>query len=124
MISAAAETFFRYLPWINLSGILTIALDIWLLRQGIWSVLTRWMHIGLQIVGIVIAAAMLRGPSLLTFYSSSLSTEIGSTLERVFGAMVPVVLMIVIVVSIVEIVKDALRLLRPRKVAYPFEKGS
>lgn len=123
-IAGLSETFFRYLPWINLSGILTIALDIWLLRQGTWSVLTRWMHIGLQIVGIVIAAAMLRGPSLLTFYSSSLSAEIGSTLERVFGAMVPVVLMIVIVVSIVEIVKDALRLLRPRKVAYPFEKGS
>ena len=123
-IAGLSETFFRYLPWINLSGILTIALDIWLLRQGVWDTLIRLLHIGLQIVGIAIAAAMLTGPSLLNFYPSSLGAEIGSTLERVFGTMVPFVLMIVIVVSIIEIVKDVLGLLRPGKVAYPFEKGS
>lgn len=123
-IAGLSETFFRYLPWINLSGILTIALDIWLLRQEVWGTLTRLIHIGLQVVVIAIAAAMLRGPSLLDFYSSSLSAEIGSTLERVFGVMVPVVLMIVVVVSIVEIVRDVLRLLRPGKVELPFEKSS
>jgi hypothetical protein len=123
-IAGLSDTFFRYLPWINLSGVLTIALDIWLLRQGIWSVLARWMHIGLQIVGIAIAAAMLRGPSLLTFYASTIDTETGALLTRVFGIMVPVVLIIVIVVSTIEIVRDVLRMLRPRKVAYPFEKSS
>lgn len=123
-IAGLSETFFRYLPWINLSGILTIALDIWLLRQGIWSSLPRWMHIGLQVVGIAIAAAMLRGPSLLTFYSSTLDAETGIALTKIFGAMVPVVLLIVIVVSSVEIVRDIMRMLRPGKVAYPFEKGS
>lgn len=122
-IAGLSETFFRYLPWINLSGILTIALDIWLLRQGIWSSLPRWMHIGLQVVGIAIAAAMLRGPSLLTFYSSTLDAEAGIALTKIFGAMVPVVLLIVIVVSTVEIVRDIMRMLRPGKVAYPFEKG-
>jgi hypothetical protein len=123
-IAGLSEAFFRYLPWINLSGILTIALDIWLLRQGIWSALTRWMHIGLQVVGIAIAAAMLRGPSLLNFYSSTLDADTGIALTKIFGAMVPVVLLIVIVVSTVEIMRDIMRMLRPEKVAYPFGKGS
>lgn len=123
-IAGLSDTFFRYLPWINLSGALTIALDVWLLQQGIWSALTRWIHIGLQIVGIAIAAAMLSGPSLLTIYSTSIDAEAGIALTKMFGAMVPVVLIIVIVVSVIEIVKDAMRWLRPGRAAYPFEKKS
>ena len=123
-IAGLSNAFFRYLPWINLSGILTIALNIWLMRQELWGTVTRWLHIGLQIVGIAIAAAMLRGPSLLTFYASTIDAETGALLTRVFGFMVPVVLIIVIVVSTIEIVKDALRMLRPRQVAYPIEKSS
>ena len=119
-----SEAFFRYLPWINLSGVLTIALNIWLLRQGIWSTLSRWMHIGLEIVGIIIAAAMLRGPSLLNFYANALDAEVGNILARVFGIMIPAILIIVIVVSTIEIVKDILRMLRPSKITYPFDKGS
>lgn len=123
-IAGLSNAFFRYLPWINLSGILTIALNIWLMRQEFWGTVTRWLHIGLQIVGIAIAAAMLRGPSLLTFYASTIDAETGALLTRVFGFMVPVVLIIVIVVSTIEIVKDALRMLRPGQVAYPIEKSS
>jgi len=123
-IAGLSNAFFRYLPWINLSGILTIALNIWLMRQELWGTVTRWLHIGLQIVGIAIAAAMLRGPSLLTFYDSTIDAETGALLTRVFGFMVPVVLIIVIVVSTIEIVKDALRMLRPGQVAYPIEKSS
>jgi len=123
-IAGLSEAFFRYLPWINLSGVLTIALDIWLLRQGTWNVVTRWLHIGLQIVVIAIAVAMLRGPSLLTFYSGTVDAEVGTILTKVFGSMVPVVLLIVIVTSIIEIVKDILRMLRSGNAAYPFEKSS
>ena len=123
-MASLSEAFFRYLPWINLSGILTIALDIWLMRQGFWGTVSRWLHIGLQFIGIAIAAAMLRGPSLLTFLPGTISTEVGNVLKGVFGAIVPVVLTIVIIVSTVEIVKDVLRMLRPGKVVYPFDKGS
>ena len=123
-MASLSEAFFRYLPWINLSGILTIALDIWLMRQGFWGTVSRWLHIGLQFIGIAIAAAMLRGPSLLTFFPGTISTEVGNVLKGVFGAIVPVVLTIVIIVSTVEIVKDILRMLRPGKVVYPFDKVS
>lgn len=121
-IAGLSDAFFRYLPWINLSGILTISLDIWLLRQGIWNTLTRWMHIGLQVVGIAIAVAMLRGPSLLTSYPGAIESEAVNALTAVFSRMIPVILIIVIVASIIEIVKDIMSLLRPGVVAYPFEK--
>jgi hypothetical protein len=123
-IAGLSEVFFRYLPWINLSGILTIALDVWLLRQGIWSTLTRWLHIGLQVIGIAIAAAMLSGPSLLAFYSTTIGAEAQNVMTRMFGLMVPIVLIIVIVGSAVEIVKDVVRMARPNKIADPFGKRS
>lgn len=123
-IAGLSDAFFRYLPWINLSGILTIALNIWLIRLGHWDVLTRWMHIILQVVGIAIAFALLRGPSLLTFTTNTINGETGNVLHRVFGGMVPFVLIIIIVVSSIEIVKDVLNMVRPRKVTYPFEKTS
>ncbi len=123
-IAGLSEAFFRYLPWINLSGILTIILDIWLLREGTWSALTRWLHIGLQIVAIGIATAMLRGPSLLTFFSTTIDSQTGIALTVLFGTMVPVILIIVIAVSAVEILKDILRMLRPSKLSYPFEKDA
>jgi len=114
-IASVSEAFFHYLPWINLSGLMTIALEIWLLRQGTWRILTRALHIGLQLIAIAIATAMLRGPSLLTFYPGKTSMEVTEVFTAVFRNMVPVILIIVIVLSAIEIVKDILRLLRPNK---------
>ncbi|MGD8405861.1 MAG: hypothetical protein PVJ21_19550 [Anaerolineales bacterium] len=123
-IAGLSEAFFRYLPWINLSAALTIALDIWLLQKGIWNTLTRWLHIGLQVVGIAIAAAMLRGPSLLVLYSGTNAAELRTLLTGTFERLVPVILLIVIVASVIEIVKDARNLLSSGKVAYPIDRGS
>ena len=114
-IAGLSDAFSRYLPWINLSGALIIALDLWLLRQETWNLLTRGLHIGLEIIGIAIAAAMLRGPSLLTFYPSDIGLEAGTALTRVFTFLVPAILIIVIVVSAIEIVKDILKLLNSAK---------
>jgi len=122
--ASLSDAFFRYLPWINLSGILTIALDIWLLRQQVWNTATRLMHIVLQIVGIAIAAALLSGPSLLNISTVAIDAETGNLLTRIFGSMVPFVLVIVIVTSIIEIVKDVVKILRPGKMVFPFEKGT
>jgi len=123
-IGGLSDAFFRYLPWINLSGILTIALNIWLMRQGIWEALTRWLHIGLEFVGIIIAVAMLRGPSLLSIYNTAVDAEVGNILATIFSIMIPVILIIVIVVSAIEVVKNILRLARPHKAVYPFDKVS
>ena len=123
-MAGLSEAFFRYLPWINLTGVLTIALHLWLLRTEVWSVLTRLMHIVLQIIGIGIAAAMLRGPALLEFYPGAIPSDVETVVTNVFNWIVPVVLIIVIVTSTVEIVKDLVRMLRPDKQTFPSEKGA
>jgi hypothetical protein len=123
-MAGLSEAFFRYLPWINLAGVLTIALHLWLLRTEVWSMLTRLLHIVLQIIGIAIAAAMLRGPSLLTFYPGTIPSDAETVITTVFHWIVPVVLIIVIVASTVEIVRDLLRMLRPGKLTSPSEKGA
>ena len=117
-IAGLSEAFFRYLPWINLSGILTIALDIWLLRQGTWKTANRWMHIGLQVVSIGIATAMLHGPALLSFFDGAVDVEVGGILAKVFGTMIPVVLVIVIVLAVVEIVKQAWQLTKKETLVF------
>lgn len=119
-IGSLSEAFFRYLPWINLSGILTIALDLWLLREGAWRPLTYWLHIALQVVGVAIAALMLSGPSLVTFTPGAVNPELGNLLTAIFTRLVPAILIVVIIVSIIEILKDILRMLRPGKGCLPF----
>jgi hypothetical protein len=128
-IPVLSEAFFRVLPWINLVGALEIGLNVYLLRQQIWGTGTRIAKIALDAMNIVIAVMLLRGPSLLglnaeSFAGTPIGVETAETLIRIFTPMVPVILIIVIVVSTIEIVKGVLRLLRPGKVAYPFEKSS
>ena len=119
-----SEAFFHFLPWINLSGILTVALDIWLLRQGSWNMATRWAHIGLQLFGIGIVIALLRTPNLLAINPGATDLESGRILTRVFSSIIPVALLIAVIVNTVEIVKDILRMLRPGKLNFPFEKDA
>jgi hypothetical protein len=115
-----SEAFFRYLPWVNLSGLLTIALDFWLLRQGNWTPLTHWLHIGLQAISIAIAAFMLSGPSLVTFAPGVFEAETGKLLTALFSRLVPAILITVIVASLFEIGKDMLRMRRASGGNLPF----
>jgi hypothetical protein len=63
-IPALAEIFFtRYLPWINILWVLAIVLNIILMRKGCWNMLTRWFNIALKAAGIILAVAVLTGPS-------------------------------------------------------------
>ncbi len=72
-----SDAFFRYVPILSVVWILTVVLDIVLLRLGRWNVATHLSAIGLKIVSIVIAAMMLAGPSLIALTPASLTTAIG-----------------------------------------------
>ncbi len=117
-----SEAFFRYLPFINISGLLTIALYIYLLRNRFWTAATRWTHIAIELIGIAIAYSMLQGPSLLKLFPMSTNTELQATLTQIFDRMVPFILLLVIILSGIEIVKTLVRLVRPAKTSLPFQK--
>ncbi len=70
-VPVLSAAFFHYVPILTVFWSLTIILDIILLRLGYWNTLTRLFSIGLKVMTIAIAAAMLAGPSLIALTASS-----------------------------------------------------
>lgn len=60
-----SPAFFRYLPWINGLSVLQIALKLMVLRQNVWQTWAQVFGLGLRAAGVVLAAVMLTGPSLV-----------------------------------------------------------
>jgi hypothetical protein len=115
-IPALSEAFFRMLPWLNVAWILGIGLQVMLLRQGRWTLLTRWFDIGLKIVGIVIAYVLLKGPSILALTAAdltkaSINASAAATLVSLLSQMVTIALVIAVIVGGIEVVKDVYKLL-------------
>jgi len=109
-IPLLSATFFYYVPYLTLVWALTIILDIVLLRQGTWNAVTRIFAIGLKLISITIAAAMLVGPSLIALTSETLAASIGDTgaaqiLMSLISQFVHVALWIVIIVESIEVVR-------------------
>jgi hypothetical protein len=74
LLSAA---FFYYVPYLNLVWAATIILNILLLRMGHWTILTRVFGTGLKIINILIAGAMLAGPTLIAASTPDLIRAVG-----------------------------------------------
>jgi hypothetical protein len=115
VIPLLSDAFFHFVPYLTLIWVLTIILDIILLRTGHWNALTRLSLIGLRIVNIVIAAAMLGVPSLLAITAASLTPALGSadaaqTLMTVLSLAVRVALWLSIFGNTVEIIRTVSRL--------------
>jgi hypothetical protein len=124
-----SEAFFHFVPYLTLVWALTITLDIVLLRMGHWNAVTRISLIGLKIINIIIAAAMLAVPSLLAVTNASLTTALGDAegvriLMTLLSQIVRVALWIAIVGNSIEIVRAAYRLVTGTKFSFVTpEKG-
>jgi hypothetical protein len=123
-----SETFFAFVPYLTLVWILTILLDIVLLRMGYWNALTRVFQIGLKVVSIVIAAAMLGVPSLLAVTTASLTSVLGnaetaSILMNLLGQLVRVFLWVSIIGNTIEIIRAAFRLAKTNPNPLMIEKS-
>jgi hypothetical protein len=112
------DAFFSYLPWINLLILLQLGFNLYLLRRGFWNTGTRIMNILLELGGIALAVAMLRGPDLVSLTASQLagtplegSAEILVTIANLIPLLV---LTIVIVVSSIEVAQAVYNILKDR----------
>ena len=112
------ETFFSYMPWLNLLILLQLGFNVYLLRQGFWSTSTRLMNIVLELGSIALAVAMLRGPDLVSLTASQLA---GTPLEEsaeifiTIANLAPLVaLSIVIIVSSIEVAQAVFHILKSR----------
>ena len=121
------DAFFSYLPWINIMFLLQIGLNVYLLRQGTWSMATRIMNIVLELGGIALAVAMLRGPDLVSITASQLAgtpLEESAPLFVTMARLIPLlVLTIVIIVSSIEVAQAVYRLMKGKPASpYPVIK--
>lgn len=62
-----SENFMTFVPWLTILWSLTIALNAYVLAQGRWQSITRWLQIGLSFFGVLILGWMLMDGPLLAW---------------------------------------------------------
>jgi HAAS domain-containing protein len=112
------HAFFNYLPWLNILILLQLGFNIFLLRRGWWNTGLRIANIVIELAGIALAVAMLRGPDLAALTPAQLA---GTPLEDSAGIFISLakwiptlVLTIVILVSSIEVAQMVYKILKSR----------
>ena len=121
------DAFFSYLPWINVLILLQFGFNIFLLRSGWWNNGLRVANLVLELAGIALAVAMLRGPDLAALSPTQLA---GTPLEDSAGIFIALakwvptlVLTIVIIVSSIEVAQMVNRIIKSKPSSpYPVMK--
>lgn len=126
-IPILSEAFFRYLPWINLLGVVQIVFSLYQLRQKAWTLFTRLGWIAIEIGSVALAIAMLTGPALIDLnpakFAGTPLAEAMPVLAKVMQFMPWMVLFIIIVVSSIEVAQAIYKLLKNRSSSpYPVLK--
>lgn len=105
-LPAFSQAFFSFLPWINILWGAEIVLGLFLLIQGRWQTVTRWVSIGIKAATIILAGFMLTGPALvglnpqdLVASGAGFTLETATILASLFKQVVTVTLVIIIVLE-------------------------
>lgn len=111
------EGFFRYLPWFNILWILSIALNIVLLRRGRWDVATRLATIALSIFNIAVCGSILAsGPESLfiinTLAIPGIPPEVGETLATLARQGLVILFALIIILEAVKIGQMLVRIVK------------
>ncbi len=122
-IPTLTETFFRYLPWINLLGLLQIGLNAVLLRTGRWSTASRIANVALDIGTVVLAVTMLAGPALVDVSAKKLAgtplAAASGTLAPMLGLIPVIALVVIIIVSTIEVAQAVYKMVNRPPVFSP-----
>ena len=118
------EAFFRFLPWINIMGLVQIVFNGFMLGQKDWTPVTRIVDILVHIAGMVLAIVILRTPGIFGISPEALAsigiTEAADTLSRLFSFLPTLIIFIVAVTTAIEVIKSLLRLFsRGSRSPYP-----
>jgi hypothetical protein len=121
------ETFFRFLPWINIMGLLQIVFSGYMLSQRSWTPATRVANILVDIASMVLSIVILRTPGIFGITPDALRsigiTEAADTLARLFGFVPTIIIIVVVVATAAEVGKSLLRLLYGKtRSPYPITK--
>jgi hypothetical protein len=107
------DAFTPYIPWLSLLWILTILLDVLVLRNGAWQTGTRWFSILVSTLNIAISASLMRNISLLYTLEGATGWLGGiGILKSLLNQFLIIALGITIIVSAVKIVQMILQIVR------------
>jgi len=107
-----APVFFSaYLPWLNVLWIAQLALNVVLLRQGRWQLLTRVVDLVLSFGGANLIGQMLTGPSILSLASIQ-PAEVQELLTRLLPNVVRLALVVALIATVGEGIAKGVRLAR------------
>ena len=118
-----SDAFFRWMPWINLTWLLEIGLNLILLRQGRWHPSTRLVSLVIQVLQVIVGYFLLTGPSLTAITPEALSAagpltvEAARTITALIQQVVRGVILIVILLGALDAGKTIWRLLGARRQA-------
>ena len=121
------QTFFQFLPWINIMALLQLGLNGFLLSQREWTTPLRILSIAMDIAQASLLIIMLRTPGVFGITPASLTAlglnESGDTLSRIINLIPALIITIVVVITIIKIIQSSMRLFGDRsKMPYPVLK--
>jgi hypothetical protein len=122
-----AQTFFQFLPWINIMGLLQIALNGFLLSQREWTTPLRILSIVMDLAQASLLVIIMRTPGVFGITPQSLNAlglgESANTLSRIVNLIPALIIAIVVVVTIIKVVQSSMRLFSDRsRSPYPVLK--
>jgi hypothetical protein len=113
-IPIVTDAFFRFLPWINIMGLLQILFNGYMLSQREWSPITRVFGILVDIAGMVLAVVILKTPGILGISAAQLSAlgnaDAAASLSRLFNFIPTILIILVVIGTAVKVGKSLLRI--------------
>jgi hypothetical protein len=108
-----SDTFLHYLPLINISWGLQIALNVLLLRAGRWETGTRWFKVGLEVLSLVILGVLISGAPIidLPLQTMGIPAADANTLQTLAYNGLRILLVFIAVMEAINLGKLLLRLL-------------
>jgi len=108
------EKFFQFVPWINVTLVAQILLNIYLLRNAAWNNLTRIFNILLEAASLVLAILIVRTPGIIgitaeSFTQSPFTPEQVEIFQTIATFTVPIVFAIIIIIQSIEVIKSIYR---------------
>jgi hypothetical protein len=126
-IPVLTDTFFRFLPWINIMGILQIGLNAFMLGQTGWKPATRIINMLVDVAGTVLTVVILKTPGIISITPETLIamgiTEAVGILTQLFGFVPLIIIAVVVVITIVEVIQTSIELFKGKSTtSYPVVK--
>ena len=109
------ENILRYIPWVTAITVLDIALNLYLIRKGIWDVSASIAKVIINVFKIAVTAAIIIGPAFITINPTAweaLNLDLGFTaqqLTRQLNTVLDVLLGLAIFGLVVDSIKTLVR---------------